>query len=215
MNKTIVRCRCGHQVLSKEVLRTDLYERRAPGDAGREYVYVKYRCRRCKRMGEAFVAESRWDWAMLEAEPNEMNENERDRFLDEEPITQEELLDFHRDLQNFSLSDLAAMNSAPEVENAAREAAVTPLEKPEIASAAEIELKVEIVDSREDIATANLEIAPHIVENEITKIETASNENSKPSPKSRNRNRNDVNRNDTSRSETPPAAPDEPRGNRS
>ncbi len=112
MNKTIVRCRCGHQVLSKEVLRTDLYERRAPdfGDASREYVYVKYRCRRCKRMGEAFVAESRWDWAMLEAEPNEMTDQERDRFLDEEPVSTEEIINFHRQLQEFSLLDLATFN---------------------------------------------------------------------------------------------------------
>ncbi len=109
MNKPIVRCRCGHQVLSKEVLRTDLYERRAPGDASRDYVYVKYRCRHCKRMGETFVAESRWDWAMLEAEPNEMTDQERDRFLDEEVVTPEDVLDFHRQLETFSLSDLAAM----------------------------------------------------------------------------------------------------------
>jgi DNA-directed RNA polymerase subunit RPC12/RpoP len=78
MNKPIVRCRCGHQVLSKEVLRTDLYERRAPGDGSREYVYLKYRCGRCKRIAEAFVPESRWDWSMLEAARNEMSDQERD-----------------------------------------------------------------------------------------------------------------------------------------
>ena len=111
MNKPIVRCRCGHQVLSKEVLRTDLYERRAPGDASRDYVYVKYRCRHCKRMGETFVAESRWDWAMLEAEPNEMTDQERDRFLDEEIVTAEDILDFHRDLETFTISDLSAMTN--------------------------------------------------------------------------------------------------------
>ena len=118
MNKPIVRCRCGHQVLSKEVLRTDLYERRAPGDAGREYVYVKYRCRRCKRMGEAFVAENRWDWAMLEAEPNEMTDAERDLFLDEEPITAEDILDFHRQLETFSLSDLSVLDKGLKNEDA-------------------------------------------------------------------------------------------------
>ncbi len=112
MNKPIVRCRCGHQVLSKEVLRTDLYERRAPGDAGRDYVYVKYRCRRCKRMGEAFVAENRWDWGMLEAEPNEMTDAERDLFLDEEPVSAEDILDFHRQLETFSLTELAALTKS-------------------------------------------------------------------------------------------------------
>lgn len=103
MNKSIVRCRCGHQVLAKEVLRTDLYERRASEGSGREYVYVKFRCRRCKRMGEAFVAENRWDWSILEAEHNELSETERDNFLDAAPISTEEILDFHRELENFSL----------------------------------------------------------------------------------------------------------------
>ncbi|HVF85668.1 MAG TPA: hypothetical protein VM821_06780 [Abditibacteriaceae bacterium] len=125
MNKPIVRCRCGHQVLSKEVLRTDLYERRAPGDAGREYVYVKYRCRRCKRMGEAFVAENRWDWAMLEAEPNEMTDAERDLFLDEEPITAEDILDFHCQLETFSLSDLVTMDKGLKNEETEETGSVT------------------------------------------------------------------------------------------
>lgn len=124
MNKSIVRCRCGHQVLSKEVLRTDLYERRAPGDSSRDYVYVKYRCRRCKRMGETFVAENIWDWAMLEAESNEMTEQERDRFLDEEIVTAEDILDFHRDLETFSLSDLKAMTL--ETPDVSTETAVEP-----------------------------------------------------------------------------------------
>ena len=96
MNKTVVRCRCGHQVLAREVLRTDLYERAM----GREYVYVKFRCRRCKRMGEAFVAESRWDWSILEPAHNEMSDTERDQFLDEDAISSEEVLDFHRRLES-------------------------------------------------------------------------------------------------------------------
>jgi DNA-directed RNA polymerase subunit RPC12/RpoP len=97
INKTIVRCRCGHQVLAKEVLRTDLYERAL----GREYVYVKYRCRRCKRIGEAFVAESRWDWSILEPAHNEMSDSERDQFLDEDAISTEEVLEFHRRLEDM------------------------------------------------------------------------------------------------------------------
>lgn len=160
MNKTIVRCRCGHQVLSKEVLRTDLYERRAPGfdDNGRDYVYVKYRCRRCKRMGEAFVAESHWDWAMLEAEPNEMTEQERDRFLDEEPVSSEEILDFHRQLETFSLRDLASMNDAPETETETVADEITDevslpeprLSKPEIAKpdAAKMDAKAKNINAR-------------------------------------------------------------------
>jgi DNA-directed RNA polymerase subunit RPC12/RpoP len=97
MKNSVVRCRCGHQVLAKEVLRTDLYER----SIGREYVYVKYRCQRCKRMGEAFVAENRWDWSMLEPDRTEMTDAERDRFLDTEAISAEDILDFHRHLSTL------------------------------------------------------------------------------------------------------------------
>ena len=91
MKRPAVRCRCGHQVLAKEVLRTDLYER----PSGREYVYVKYRCKRCKRVGETFIAENRWDWRIFEVPQNEMSESEFEAFAEQNPITSEDLLDFH------------------------------------------------------------------------------------------------------------------------
>ncbi len=91
MKRPAVRCRCGHQVLAKEVLRTDLYER----PSGREYVYVKFRCKRCKRVGETFIAENRWDWRIFEIPQNEMSEAEFIAFAEQSPITSEELLDFH------------------------------------------------------------------------------------------------------------------------
>jgi len=109
MKKALVRCRCGHQVLAREVLRTDLYER----SMGREYVYVKFRCKRCKRMGEAFVAENRWDWSILEPAPGEMNAEERDRFLDAEEISDADVEEFHRQLEGLShLNELARMPAA-------------------------------------------------------------------------------------------------------
>lgn len=105
MKRSAVRCRCGHQVLAKEVLRTDLYER----PSGREYVYVKYRCKRCKRVGETFVAENRWDWRIFEVPQNEMSESELEAFADQRPISSEDLLDFHRLLSKISTTtDLAA-----------------------------------------------------------------------------------------------------------
>jgi DNA-directed RNA polymerase subunit RPC12/RpoP len=126
MSKPIVRCRCGHQVLAKEVLRTDLYERRASEGSSREYVYVKYRCQRCKRMGEAFVPESRWDRSILEPAQNEMNDTERDQFLDEAPISDDEVLDFHKRLQN--LANLNDLHGAPR-EAAVKETAAKPTQE--------------------------------------------------------------------------------------
>ncbi len=104
MNKPIVRCRCGHQVLSREVLRLEPYERAS----GREYVYAKYRCRRCKRMGEAFIPETQWDWSIFAAPKNEMSEAERDHFIDEATISSGDVLSFHRALEGAdTLKDLA------------------------------------------------------------------------------------------------------------
>ena len=104
MTRPVVRCRCGHRVLAKEVLRTDLYER----PSGREYVYVKYRCKRCKRLGETFVAESRWDWRIFEATRNEMSEAESDSFAGQSPISTEEILAFHCQLNTIErAADLA------------------------------------------------------------------------------------------------------------
>jgi DNA-directed RNA polymerase subunit RPC12/RpoP len=122
MSKAIVRCRCGHQVLAKEVLRTDLYER----PTGREYVYVKYRCRRCKRMGEAFVAESRWDWSILEPQHDDMSDAERDLFVDKEPVSELDVREFQYELQDIHyLSDLDRLR-ASEPETPAPEAKAPP-----------------------------------------------------------------------------------------
>ena len=94
MEKPMVRCRCGHSVLGKEVLRTDLYER----SSGAEYVYVKFRCARCKRIAQTFVPASSWDWQKLEPSPGELSPEERDRLLEEEPVEAADLLLFHDDM---------------------------------------------------------------------------------------------------------------------
>ena len=95
MNKPIVRCRCGHQILNREVLRLEPYERAS----GAEYVYVKYRCRRCKRLGEAFIPALEWEWDIFAAPANEMSLEERDRFLDEATISSNDVTAFHRALK--------------------------------------------------------------------------------------------------------------------
>ena len=98
MNKTIVRCRCGHQVMAREVLRTDLYERAS----GRDYIYIKFRCTRCKRLGQTFIPEAHFDWNSLESAPDEMTPQERDRALEAGPISAGELMAFHAALKNIA-----------------------------------------------------------------------------------------------------------------
>ncbi|HEY0076718.1 MAG TPA: hypothetical protein VGB77_21725 [Abditibacteriaceae bacterium] len=108
LSKQEVKCRsCGHRILSREIMRTDLYER-APGQ---NYVYVKFRCRRCKRLGQTFVPEARWDWTLLEPARDELSEPERERLAEAGPISDTEFLDFHLRLKN--LDDLTDLNLAP------------------------------------------------------------------------------------------------------
>jgi len=146
MNENIIRCRCGHRVLGREVLRTEFYERRSfISDSIREYVYVKYRCKRCKRMGEAFIPDSKWDWKVLEAQPNELNDVERDFFLDEEPISAQDILDLHDRLETLGsftelqssteqsseeVSPNVAENSSPNASNTTTNS----VEKPSLSS---------------------------------------------------------------------------------
>ncbi len=101
MNKTPVKCRCGHQVMAREVLRTDLYERAS----GRDYIYIKFRCTRCKRLGQTFIPEARFDWSSLESAPDEMTPQERDRALEAGPISTGELMEFHGALKTIASVD--------------------------------------------------------------------------------------------------------------
>ncbi len=119
MDKPLVLCRCGHGVLGKEVLRTDLYER----SSGHEYVYVKFRCARCKRIAQTFVPASAWDWKRLEPAPGELSSEERDRLLEEEPVAAADLLLFHEQMalietaaelaDALQLDELAALEFPP------------------------------------------------------------------------------------------------------
>ena len=119
MSKSLVRCRCGHHVVGREVLRLEPYER----SSGEEVVYVKYRCRHCKQMGEEFIARLDWDPSIFDAPRDEMSYDERDRFLDQNAISSGDLLSFHRALQRMStLTDLARPERARKPSKKAGEA---------------------------------------------------------------------------------------------
>ena len=104
MTKPAVRCRCGHHIGKHEVLRTELWER----GRGRDTVCLRFRCKRCKRLGETFIPEPDWDWSLLDAPRNELSPDERDRFADLAPISQTDLLDFHRALDALIGDDSSA-----------------------------------------------------------------------------------------------------------
>lgn len=110
MSKPIVRCRCGHQVLGREILRTQPCEK----PSGAEAVYIKFRCRRCKKIGEAFIAHDEWTPDVFDVPHDEMKSEERDRFVGTDAIGSSDVISFHRALQKANtLSELWRPDVAP------------------------------------------------------------------------------------------------------
>ncbi len=95
MSKPIVRCRCGHQVLGREVLRTQPCEK----PSGAEAVYVKFRCRRCKKIGESFIPHDEWAPDIFDVPKDEIGAFERDQFIGANAIESGDVISFHRALQ--------------------------------------------------------------------------------------------------------------------
>jgi arsenate reductase-like glutaredoxin family protein len=73
------------------VIQTGLYL----NSAGSSYVYVRFRCGRCKRVGEQLVQESNWDPAVLHFAEVQMSEEDLHRFEAMGEITPEEVIGFH------------------------------------------------------------------------------------------------------------------------
>ena len=62
---------------------------------GPSYVYVRFRCGRCRRVGEQLVQESNWDPTVLQHTEVRMSEEELRRFVEMGEITPDEVVDFH------------------------------------------------------------------------------------------------------------------------
>ncbi|HET6384685.1 MAG TPA: hypothetical protein VFJ58_14930 [Armatimonadota bacterium] len=89
--KTHIKCACGQRVVSKDVLTTGYLLHTGP----QLFVFVKFRCSRCKKLGQEVVNRARWDWSVLEEEPGEVSVDERKRFQSLGPIPVEEAIEFH------------------------------------------------------------------------------------------------------------------------
>ena len=98
--QTVIRCSCGQRILSKDVLQTGYFLKMF----GPSFVYVKYRCPRCKKPGEQFVPQESWDERILQQDLTELGRRERARFRRLGPITLDEQVGFHKELS--SLTDL-------------------------------------------------------------------------------------------------------------
>ncbi|MGC8842886.1 MAG: hypothetical protein ACP5QS_03005, partial [bacterium] len=89
-----IRCSCGRRIFRKHILQISFHYKLL----GRSYVAIKYKCPRCKRIGEYFVDEKRWDASYLTGQKGELTPQEMRRFQKLGKITIDEMLDFHLQL---------------------------------------------------------------------------------------------------------------------
>ncbi|HLJ57512.1 MAG TPA: hypothetical protein VKT77_20915 [Chthonomonadaceae bacterium] len=102
--KTSLKCHCGQRVLRRDVMQQGLCMRQF----GPSYVYIKYRCSRCKKLGEQFVKQEEWEDSVLIDQPTELTTAERTRLTGLGAITLDEMRDFHRALDQLqSLPDFS------------------------------------------------------------------------------------------------------------
>lgn len=95
--KTGLRCHCGQRILKRDVMRQGYYMRQF----GPSYVYIKYRCSHCKKLGEHFIKQDEWQDGMLSEITNESTDPERTRFQKMGAITLDEMREFHHALENL------------------------------------------------------------------------------------------------------------------
>ncbi len=121
MSRTAIKCHCGQRIHQKDVMQTGYYMRMF----GPSFVYVKFRCSRCKKLGEQFVKQDEWEAGVLKDNASELTTGERERFATLGPIDMNEMVDFHYTLeQNADLSALNAEFQKPRTSE-------TPVQAPE------------------------------------------------------------------------------------
>ena len=98
--KSTIKCNCGQRIISKDVMQTGYYLRLF----GPSFVYVKFRCSRCKKLGEQFVKQEDWEDGILRDLPSERTVDEKTKFEEMWPI------DIHEAIQaHFQLDDLGRL----------------------------------------------------------------------------------------------------------
>ena len=95
-------CACGHQIAAREILQHGYFMSHWEP----VWVYVKYRCSRCKMMGEKLVDYQNWDGSVLEYEAAEPTSEEADRFLAMGEIDDAEVQAFAHGITTLRPSDL-------------------------------------------------------------------------------------------------------------
>ena len=85
--KTSLKCHCGQRILRRDVMQQGYYVKQF----GPSFVYIKYRCSRCKKLGEHFVKQEEWEDSLLQENTTEVTEVDRGRFGQLGTITLDEI----------------------------------------------------------------------------------------------------------------------------
>ena len=96
--KTMIKCNCGQRVFSRDVMQQGYYVRHF----GPSYVYLKFRCSRCKKLGEHFIKQEDWSESLLNDVATELLPTEKSRFDQMGKISIDEVLEFHSQLENMT-----------------------------------------------------------------------------------------------------------------
>ena len=95
--KTSIKCNCGQRVFGRDVMQKGYYIR----PFGPSYVYIQFRCSRCKKLGEHYVKQEDWEEGLLRDNPLEVTSDERSRFHGMGKITVDEMINFHYALEEL------------------------------------------------------------------------------------------------------------------
>jgi DNA-directed RNA polymerase subunit RPC12/RpoP len=104
--RTSIKCNCGQRIIAKDVVQHGYYLRLF----GPSFVYVKFRCSRCKKLGEQFIKQEEWEEGILKDSVVEVAPEETAQFATLGPIDINEVLNFHFELEN--LNDLKSLEAA-------------------------------------------------------------------------------------------------------
>jgi len=104
--RTSIKCNCGQRIIAKDVMQHGYYLRLF----GPSFVYVKFRCSHCKKLGEQFIKQEEWEDGILKDSTIELSHDEKEQFTVQGAISINEVIDFHFELEKMSdLKSLAAL----------------------------------------------------------------------------------------------------------
>jgi len=103
--RTSIKCNCGQRIIAKDVVQHGYYLRLF----GPSFVYVKFRCSRCKKLGEQFIKQEEWEEGILKDSALELSHTEKEHFSSQSAIDINEVINFHFELEK--MTDLKSLEA--------------------------------------------------------------------------------------------------------